>query len=266
MLPLRRREVLIGLMGTIAGVPVLAASPLESEPVSKALPSPNMLSTESVNLQINYVGGTLVNFGYTTPNGNQPNTHGNTAYLWSVTDPTVPWNRPPEASAIIVGDTPAGDQNFINVNITDNAYIIGYALGPKDKAPVWSPYKKVVASAYIPPSTETRTEFVYKSASLVLQFVGATSLVYQFAFLSGFMAKTSGAWAGLWKNSTVSYTIPPSWFAAIEIDSESGTSGLNGITIEHGATYALGLYVDGFDPDPTKLDLVRLACSVSFST
>ena len=265
---LRRREMLGGLAGALAAAPLVSSSLVRAQDALQLASTPfKVLSRAAVTLQVNFVGGTLINVGYTTPNGNNPAGFGNTLHLWPSTADAVPWNREPEASAVVLGTSSQGDQNLLDVSITDGAYLIGYAVGPARTPPVWSPYSGVVATAFIPPATggSANANYAYASAALDLRFVGSVSLVYRFAFLSGFRARSSGAWVGLWTGATTSYAVPPDWSAAIRSDSEAGVSGLNDIRIVRNGTYTLGLYAEGYDADPAKLDLTRLAASLTFS-
>lgn len=265
---LRRREVLGGLAGALVLPPLASSGLLHAQEALPLVTTPfKVVSRATIALTINVVGGTLVNIGYTTPTGNNPAAFGNTLHLWSTSAGTVPWNRPPEASAAVIGSAERSDQNLLDISITDDAYLIGYAVGPVRAAPAWSPYCGVVASAFIPPGTggSDGASYAYASPKLDLDFVGSASLVYRFAFLSGFRARSSGAWVGLWTGSTASYTVPPDWFDAIRLDSEAGVSGLNGIRIVRGGTYALGLFAEGYDADPAKLGLTRLAAALTFS-
>lgn len=267
-LALQRREMLGGMVGTLLASPLLSSCLADAQGLLIPATAPfEVVAKSAVGVSINVVAGTLVNVEYTTPNGNDPARFANMLYVWSVSDDTVPWNRTPETRSPVIGNAPQGDQNITNVSITDGAYLVGYAVGPAEGSPPsWSPYRAVVASAFIPPVTGDSSTAAYTDAAadLDLRFVGSTSLAYGFSFLSGFRAASSGAWAGLWQGAAASYTIPPVWAAAIQEDTNTGVAGLNGIRIVRNGTYTLGLFAEGYDPSSSKLDLTRLAATLTF--
>jgi len=257
--PFGRRRFLQGTLALgVAGglrLPVVSAA----EAVQRPAPGSR---TERVALKINTVSGNLVNFGYRTWNGNQPNAYRNSAYLWSVSANKVPWNRPPQAAIEIAGNQPTGDQNFKNVQITDTAYLLGYAVGPKIAGSGWSPYANVIATALIPREGSGAPTYQYFSTDVAVVHAGTTSLAFDFHFPPGFFAKQAGAWAGLWSGAGASPVLVPRWHAPIEIDSNAGTSGLNDIQLDRGMTYTLAIFPTGAG---AGLDLKRLAAAVTFT-
>lgn len=260
---LRRRDVLVGLTSLLVLSP-LAASHVWADVLSDNA-SFTVISKSVVTLTINFVAGTLINVSYTTPSGNNPAAFNNTFYLWSVGDNTVPWNLSPEVSIPVIGSSSQSDQNLLDVSITKGAYLVGYAVGPMKTTSSWSPYCDVVASAFIPAITDGDTQTNNFSTTLELDFVGTASLVYHFAFLPGFRAQSSGAWIGLWKGTGASYTEAPAWFDKIDLDTEEGISGLNGLQIVRQSIYTLALFAEGYNADRTKLDLTRQAANLTFS-
>ena len=259
-----RREVILTL-SRWTGFLALAQT-VDPLGLSRAVAQTATATTESVSVQVNLTTGTLINFGYRTPNGNQPKTFGDMAHLWAVSDAQVPWNRPPKASVSIVGDDPVGDQNFENVAITSEPYLVGYSVGPlAPSGSGWSPYANVVATAYIPPQNGNAESF---STCAKLRHIGATSLAFDFAFPPGFSAKGAGAWAGLWSGRGVSYLTPPPWSASIDIGSDAGDWGLDGLHLERGSSYTLGLFPSGYVRAGTgtaaELSSKNLAYAVSF--
>lgn len=227
-----------------------------------------LIEQQTTELMINLVAGNLVNFSYLTLSGNQPNTYSNQVYLWAVSDDTIPWSRPAQSSTPVLLNIPAGDQNMENVQISTNAYILGYSLAPATSTPVWSDYSNVVACAYIPPWTEgtVNRQITQSTCAIDIRYVGSTSLACYFTFLPGFQSTLSKSWIGIWPGRSASYTVPPKWTAPLIDAADSGYAGINNLTLVVGEQYTLGLFSGGFDLNPLKCDL-RLLCSVAtFST
>ncbi|WP_146347292.1 hypothetical protein [Falsiphaeobacter marinintestinus] len=237
----------------------------------QALRSPDLHTAGAVSVQHNLVTGTLINFGYRTPAGNQPSEFQNGVYLWPVSANQIPWTSPSVAQDGILLNQPRGDQNLTNIALGTDAYILGYAVGPDtpktadNTGTYWTEFGNVVASAYIAGTSKSLT--LQETARCLVKplFVGTNSLSYQFEFLTGFFAARSGAWAGVWEGSAVSYAVPPKWHAKIQIESSQGVSGLNGLNFERGQKYTIGLYPTGYSDDPASLDLKRLAAFSVFS-
>jgi len=220
-----------------------------------------VLSAQQTAVHINLVSGTLLNFGYKTPTGNQPEAYKNIAYLWPVSNNSIPWNSEPENQTQILLNRPSGDQNFKNINITTGAYIVGFAVGPKVPGTPWSPYLNVVASAYIPAQPTNARPPIARSTNLKPLYIGTNSLAYGFSFLPGYNPALSGAWVGLWEGEAASYVAPPRWASPILLTGNEGTSGLSGVILSTGEKYTLGLFASGYNQDSKKLDLLRRACT-----
>ncbi len=262
----RRRFMTTGLTalaGAVFAPPGLLTRPLSAENGVTSLTTGKSIS---VSISINLVTGTLINFSYASPTGNQPNTYGNVAYLWPVSADSVPWDTDPVACSPIILNQEAGDQNFIDIAVTNQAYIVGYAVGPKNADTGWSAYSNVVASAYIPAGTTPGNRQGNTTSTIKPLYVGSDSLAYTFEFLPGFQASLSGAWVGLWEGEATSYTVAPKAHSPILIGSNAGTSGMNGISLKQGQSYTLGLFCSGYNKDSQKLNLQRLACTTTFST
>ncbi|MEQ9889681.1 hypothetical protein [Pectobacterium aroidearum] len=251
-------------------LPIALRQPLSmqsgSEPM--VLLADSAITQQATTLSINLVAGTLLNFSYHTLSGNQPADYQNQVFLWSVSSDDVPWSSPAVAQSAILLDLPDGDQNLDNVEISAGAYILGYAVGPQHAEGEWSRYLNVVASAYIPAQLpgEQRRAAEPNRCSITPTFVGVSSLACDFAFLPGFNAKASNSWIGLWEGESISWTTPPKWFAAIAIDTNAGTAGINELSIVSGQKYTLGLYTSGYSSQALTLDLQRLACTATFSS
>ncbi|UCZ75916.1 hypothetical protein LHK94_02550 [Dickeya zeae] len=281
---MKRRDFLAGSLATVVSLPFYVRSEkwvAEADLVSTAVtPSLNLqhgieptvlladstITQQATTLSINLVAGTLVNFSYHTLTGNQPAHYQNQVFLWPVSDNEIPWSSPAIAQGAILLNQPDGDQNLDNIAISSGAYILGYAVGPEYAQDAWSRYLNVVASAYIPALLNGgyRDDTELNRCSITPAFVGVSSIACNFSFLPGFNAKASASWIGVWEGETVSWTTPPKWFSAITVDSNTGTVGINEISIVSGQKYTLALYTSGYDIQAQRLDLQRLACTATF--
>ncbi|PKE29437.1 hypothetical protein CWS43_15375 [Rahnella sp. AA] len=268
---MNRRQFLAGSVATLAMLSLDRPARGKGHPASIAASVSlqfTQIQQQSTSLVINLVTGNLLNFSYLTLSGNQPNLYGNQVYLWEVSADTIPWSRPAQNGAPVLLNAPAGDQNIENVEISTNAYILGYSLAPAVSDSGWSDYSNVVACAYIPPGTggiENR-EVAQSGCCIEPRYVGSTSLACYFAFLPGFQARSSKSWIGIWQGSAASYTVPPKWVAPVQVESDSGYAGMNGVALAAGEKYTLGLFSGGFDLNPEKCDLRLLSCVAVFST
>lgn len=258
-----------GFMAGIAGAAAAIALPggrlaWAGDILAPAAASAEVLRRETVSVWTNVVGGSLLNVGYSTPNGTRPATFGNRLLVWNASADTVPWERPPTASVPVLGDQPAGDQNITGVEISDSAYIVGYAIGPDTAGSSWSPYGNVVASAYIGPVRTDGAPVPGVSPTLEVRFVGRTSLVFKATFPAGFQVPYAGAWAGIWTGRTASRTVLPQVAAQLTFPGDSGLSGLDSLHLRSGQIYTLAIFSSGFSHPVTVDSLRPLAASVTF--
>lgn len=226
-------------------------------PVSKT-------STQTTTLTIptGGVSANQINFLFSTPNGNQPNTNGDQIYIWQSGN-QVPWAMPAMNSQAVTVNTPSGDGSFTGLNVTDLPYIIGFAVGPTQASGGWTQYPNVVATAWVPPIGGGDCE--YFAPSISTAYVGATSLTANFSFLSGFNPASAGAWAGIWEGTAASYYNAPKWSSAITTTSNQSIVSFNNISINRGTSYTIGLYPTGYSTTPSSLALSRLCALVTFT-
>jgi hypothetical protein len=221
-------------------------------------------TVQNVRVTVTGASATQISLTYHSPNGNQPNKFGNSLYIWQSGD-QIPWQTDALSTQALTTNSPDGDASFQDLDVTNNSYIIGYAVGPIDSAIKWSKYANVVASAFVP-AIGGDAQAGPESSSIVIQKIGATSLVAAFGFLDGYDPQGSGAWAGIWQGSAVSYFTPPKWSAQISGSTSNGTVSFNNISITRGSSYTVGLYATGYNKtDPSKSKFTPLACAVSFT-
>jgi len=219
-------------------------------------------TVQNVTLTITSVTASQISLTYRSPNGNQPSKFGNALYIWQSGD-QIPWQTAALSSQAMTTSSSDGSASFSSLDVTNNSYIIGYAVGPIDSTITWSTYSNVVASAFVPAIGGGQQE--YQSSSLVITDIGATSLVATFGFLDGYDPQDSGAWAGVWQGQSVSYNNPPKWFAPISGTNSTGTVSFNNVVITRGTTYTVGLYSAGYKSTPAQLKLQPLACAITFT-
>lgn len=210
-------------------------------------------------------GGVLadqINFLFNTPNGNRPNDNSNTVFLWQSGD-EVPWVIDALDDQPVTASTPQGDASFQNLSVTEQSYILGYAVGPVQKDAEWSKYSNVVATAFIPAGGSG--EYQYFSPSVATTYVGSTSLTGAFNFLSGFNPEAAGAWVGIWEGTSASYTRQPKWVAPIKTGKNKGSVSINKITITRGTSYTLGLFPTGYLDTGAAQPLKNLCAVFTFT-
>jgi hypothetical protein len=224
----------------------------------------NLHSTtvQNVTISVTSVTANQISLNYHSPNGNTPGSFGNALYIWQSGD-QIPWQTDAQNSQALTTSSPDGSASFQGLDVTNNSYMIGYAVGPIDNTIKWSKYANVAASAFVPAVGGGTA--VPQSSSIVITNIGATSLVVQCSFLDGYDPQDSGAWAGVWLGSTVSYFNPPKWSMPVTGTSTPGTVSFNNIVLTRGSTYTVGLYTTGYKSIPAQLKLTPLASAVTFT-
>jgi hypothetical protein len=74
------------------------------------------------------VGSSIMILKHSCLLGNQPNSYGNTAFLWQA--PFIPYGMPPLATQAIPGNVQNGSVAISNLQLQMVPYIVGYAVGP----------------------------------------------------------------------------------------------------------------------------------------
>lgn len=191
--------------------------------------------------------------------GARPADSGAVLAIWQDAD-QIPWELEPIKPPQQIGSQQQGDYAFSGLTLQDNSYIIGLTVGPmktdSQKA------RNVAASAFVLNATEPAE---LKQDFLTLKFVGQNSVTVQFNCLSGYRAFTDGAWLGIWRGDTASYSKPPDGAIAISIDSNFGTASFNNFPVGLGLTYTIGFFNSGWSETPTQRNQKVLAASLTFT-
>lgn len=238
---------------------------MQDTPVSRLFQGP---APQTVVVNTTDVSAKQISVKFDTPNGNLPNTFGNTLWIWQSGN-QVPWSSAGKSQAVEV-NTPSGDASFTDLDVTILSYLIGYSVGPKGDQN-WL-YPNVVSTVFIPALGKSASsvdklqqEGNVFSPGVNMQTFGATSLVTKFDMLAGFSPELAKSYIGVWEGQTVSYTQPPKWYQPVTGSNSSGTVSFNNIKILRGTTYAIGLFASGYDLNPSNLKQSALAATNTFT-
>jgi len=238
---------------------------MADSPISRLFQGP---APQTVVVNTTNISAKQISVAFDTPNGNQPNTFGNSLWIWQSGN-QVPWSSAGKSQPI-GNNSPSGDASFVDLDVTTLSYLIGYAVGPKGDQN-WM-YPNVVASVYIPAlgtaeaqGNEAQQQGDVFSPSVAMQTFGATSLVTKFDMLAGFNPEKALSYVGVWEGQTVSYSQPPKWYAPLTGSNSSGTVSFNNIQILRGTTYAIGLFASGYDASQANLKQSALAATSTFT-
>jgi hypothetical protein len=214
----------------------------ETAPASIAL---NVSSASSVatGITIDFVTADSIGISYTTIPGNQPNTYGNFIALWQNSDPSIPWNTAPLATYAVPTNTPNGAFVFTGLNVTTLSYVIGFSVGPVLSGNAQK-NGNICASAFIPGSNSP-TPSVF-NPTLTLVYDGPYALAVGYALPNGILPQSNGAWIGLWRNGSPSYTQAPDSVAQVTLNAPNGTVAMNNIILGRGNTYTVGFFTSGY--------------------
>jgi len=216
-------------------------------------------SSRLTTFKADFVSADQVIVSYNCIPGNQPATYGNYLAIWQNSGP-VPYNTEPMKTIQIERNTPDGSQVFDGLNLENNNYVIGYAVGPLlnqgQKA------GNVCSTVFLP--NANKDEQVDLAANLSLEFVGVNVVAFKYRLPDGCQPKSNGAWAGIWRSSQASYNNPPLDKIAVPIDNESGSISFSNVSIGIGLTYTIGFFMSGWN-DGNSPDQKPMACSLTFT-
>ncbi|GAA3927877.1 hypothetical protein GO495_05680 [Chitinophaga oryziterrae] len=235
---------------------------LEAQKVLVAFTAANPLTT---TLNIANVSAEEIDVEYNTMPGNQPNTYGNFLAIWQNYD-SIPWNTEPLKTFPIPTNTPSGSAAFTGLNVNNNSYIIGYAVGPTLTATGnIQKYGNICSTAYIPAASSGEDLGTIFTPSISGINVGTTSVSFQFELPDGILPQTNGAWAAIWKGANPSFfSTSPLSAIPISPDSSSGRAAFNNVNIGRGTTYTIAIFMSGYNTAGSSTQRA-LACSASFT-
>jgi len=232
--------------------------------LSRESMAPANSNSATTTLKITYVTADVIGVAYDTmPGGNQPNNYGNYVALWQNNN-FIPWGSPVLKKQVIDTNTPQGDMNFTGLDITNNSYIIGYAVGPDLSGDKKQKEGNICATAFIPAKGDAQSSDNFMP-NIFMQYIGTNSISVGFSLPSGLLPMTNGAWIGIWRAEQASYNNPPMAANYIQEDAGEGTAFINNITIGRGLTYTVGLFMSGWGGGAPSSDQKPMACSVTFT-
>ena len=198
------------------------------------------------------VTGTTIDYAWETMPGNLPKTNGNTAFLWQTSAQQVPSAAPIQSQAV-GSDNEDGSDQFGSLQVTEEAYLVAYAVGGE--------VANIVMLAMVPAGADVASQTVVPDVTIT--FVGSTSISFSYAMPPGTQPGADGDWVGIWQGvgESALYASPPMGMQPIAGGSPSGNGAFTGIQVLRGTQYTIGYFKGGWDPKkPTQ---TTLACSTS---
>lgn len=188
------------------------------------------LQTTSVSV-VN-VTADVVTVAYFGLPGNQPNTYNNFVAIWEAT--AIPWQAEPLRRITIPGNGQMGNIAIDEAMITDNAYIVGYGVGP-DIANICASAPIGAISKELEPSANVRIDLLEVNPGFIR---------FRYETLAGYLPHTYNNWIGLWPGYVSPYNAPQFMAqAAIPLDSTVGELCIRNIKISPGIPYTLIYFV-----------------------
>lgn len=222
-------------------------------------------SSATTTLDITYVTADTIGLSYKTMPGNEPNSNGNYVALWQNAD-DIPWNTSPLQIQKIDTNTPNGSMSFLNLSVTTQSYIIGYAVGSSLTGSNQQKQGNICSTAYIPASSNPGSEsYPTFTPSLQIVYVGPNSVAVRYNLPTGITPQSNGALAGIWRSELASYNNPPMASSNIPLDAENGTFAFNNISIGRELTYTIALFTSGWSGGSSPNNQKAMACSVTFT-
>jgi len=210
-------------------------------------------SVSTTIIQVAAVSGTSITYSYNTLSGNQPNTYGDTLFLWQ-NQAQIPYNEPPTSSYTIPGNTQAGGYTWNQLSIGTNSYIVGYAVG--------TDVKNICAWAFVPASGSADNSSSF-ATSISVGAITSNSVVINFSTPAGNDPTANGDWIGVWNNGAPSYIVQPTAKSGVKDlgGNNNGTVGIN-LALLRGNTYAVAYFKGG----ASTSTLTTMAATTTFST
>lgn len=206
-----------------------------------AVPQQTTLQT-NVTIQSSDVTGTQITTHYDTMPGNQPNSYGNTLYLWQTGGQFIPPNTQPSKFQLIGANQPNGSSIFMGLDVSQEAYLVGYAVGNDPS--------NIVSTVFIPATGSGQADPVTVNSSIQVTGVLSTSVAFTFVTPPGQNPLAQGDWVGLWQGQSEGalYSMPPTWSAQVATSASQGNWGLNLVSgvIQRGTMYTMGYFKGGW--------------------
>jgi hypothetical protein len=203
------------------------------------------------------ITGTQITIDYDTMPGNQPSAYGDTIFLWQTSAPQVPTGLQPQSTWPVPTNQPNGSNVFGNLQVTNEAYLLAFAVGPA--------LKNICATVFVPAIGAGVAVSQTFQPTVQITNLGSTSVAYSYSMPPGTQPQTDGDWVGLWQGQgeAALYTVPPTWFAPVPQNAFQGYGALNNVSILRGVEYTLGYFKGGYKQ--TAPVQSTLACSLTMT-
>lgn len=219
--------------------------------LSIALSTPN-LDTCSLEIE-NYTADT-VSLKYETLNGNQPESYANCVKIWESS--VIPWTAPPIKSELISQNSQSGTMVMGGFVITDNQYIIGYAVGDQ--------VTDICATAKIAPGG-LRVPAV--SVNISVESITTSEMTVYYYTLPGYLPKTYNNWIGLWEGYASPFNAPrPLARQRVESNSNQGEVSIKNVVLSPGRLYTLVYFMGADDGRVWPRTITNAAAVLNLTT
>lgn len=189
-------------------------------------------SLQTTSISVVSVTADVVTVTYSSLPGNQPNTYNNFVAIWEAT--AIPWQAEPLRRLTIPGNGQMGSIAIDGVMITDNAYIVGYGVGPDIANICVSASIGAISNGLEPPA----------NVKIDLLEVNPGFVRFRYETLAGYLPHTCNNWVGLWPGYVSPYNAPQFMGQAdIPLDSTVGELTIRNVKISPGIPYTLIYFV-----------------------
>ena len=196
-----------------------------------------------------------------------PGANGNFLAIWQNKD-KIPYKQDPEHTKSVSGSSQKGQIPF-EVQLRQNSYIVGYAVGPVLEDPAQK-YGNVCATAYIPILSDLSSlmegdvreagPYKYFFSHLTLGVVTGDTVTFKYAVPANCQPKTNKAWVGVFRGSAT-YNDPPEKAVAMTSNEDSGWMSISHKFVAN-KMYTLAYFMSGYSNDTPKQ--TRMATTLSF--
>jgi hypothetical protein len=239
----------------------------ESETQSEESETQGVSELNQTVLKIIDARETIIVIAYDLLPDTSPGENGHFAAIWQNKN-RIPYAQPPEATVAIEGLTQKGQFSF-PVELNQNAYIIGYSVGPVLEVPSQK-YGNVCSTAYVPrglpPSSLMEGDVVKAErdetflSDLRLGVSTGDVVSFKYAVPENCEPKTNKAWIGVFRGSA-SYTKLPEKAVPMTSNEDSGWMSIKHKFVAN-KRYTLAYFMSGYSDAPIQK---RMATTLSFT-
>jgi hypothetical protein len=220
-----------------------------------------------IELKVDDVSPDFVVVGFTTIDGNDPNTYGNKLYLWQASAVEIPVGHTAKNTSSIETHEPQGTHAFGELELQALSYLVGYGVGPSGGSKP-NLFENVAAIIQIPAGATTASQFTTVVTEVTVTAAEPDVLACSFTTPPGALPSTNGDWIGVWQTAAPAdlYYAPPKHFQPVKGDSEKGDITFE-ITLLRGTDYTVGYFKGGYDTTKTtEPNQKTLAAATTFRT